>query len=188
MRYALVNSAGEILQHRDFAEPPPPFGNATKAASLKWLPDVPPAVEPWQVATRVEPVDFDGEAVEYTVADRPLEEIKAEKLAALADFRWQKETGGFLFNGVTIATDDRSQLKITGARVAAEAAEPGWTVHWKVAPGQFVTLTKADIIAISDAVRAHVQACFDSEAAHAAAINALETAEAVYEYDFTGGW
>jgi hypothetical protein len=112
---------------------------------------------------------------------------KAQKLAALAELRWKKETGGALVAGLPVATDDRSQLKITGARLAADA-DPDYTVNWKVGAGAFVALTAAQIIAISDAVRAHVQACFDREDALATEINAAATIADVEAVDITTGW
>jgi len=41
---------------------------------------------------------------------------------------------------------------------------------------------------IADAVRGHVQSCFDNEKAHSDALNALTTAAEVAAYDFTTGW
>jgi len=86
---------------------------------------------------------------------RPLPEVAA-------DMRWQKEVGGITVNGVNVLTDDRSKLMIIGARM--KAVEDGNTTkQWKT-PGGFVTLDAATLIAIGDAVEAHVQACFDKEA------------------------
>lgn len=80
-----------------------------------------------------------------------------------ADKRWQKETGGFEFNGLHIATDDRSKIMISGARVAAEA-DQNFTTQWKGADGVFITLDAPMIIAISNAVSSHVSDCFAIEA------------------------
>lgn len=46
---------------------------------------------------------------------------KVALAAYAADKRWQKETGGFEFNGLHIATDDRSKIMIAGAREAAKS-------------------------------------------------------------------
>lgn len=83
--------------------------------------------------------------------------------------RWRVETGGITVAGVPVATDDRSKTMIMGARIKADADE-GYSVGWKGADGSFVTLAAPQIIAISDAVLAHVDACFLAEAAVAAAI------------------
>ena len=76
-----------------------------------------------------------------------------------ADKRWQKETGGFEFNGLPIATDDRSKIMISGAREAAKA-NPDFTTPWVTSTGEIALLDAAAIIAISDAVGAHVNSVF----------------------------
>lgn len=86
-----------------------------------------------------------------------------------ADKRWRVETGGITVGGVTVATDDRSKTMIMGARIKADV-DPGYVVGWKGADGGFVELSAPQIIAISDAVLAHVDACFAAEAAVSAAI------------------
>lgn len=78
-----------------------------------------------------------------------------------ADVRWRKETSGILVGGVPVATDDRSKLMIAGARIKADA-NPEFTTKWKTDAG-FVLIDAATIIAISDAVLAHVDACFETE-------------------------
>ena len=73
--------------------------------------------------------------------------------------RWQFEIGGIDFNGVPIATDDRSKLMITGGRIAADA-DASWTTIWQGSDGNSYPLNAAAMIAISDAVQAHVSSCF----------------------------
>lgn len=93
----------------------------------------------------------------------------ADLLAYAADKRWRVETGGITAGGVPVATDDRSKTMIMGARIKADA-EPDYTVGWKGADGSFVQLGSSQIIAISNAILAHVDACFAAEAVVAAAI------------------
>lgn len=76
--------------------------------------------------------------------------------------RWEVETGGIILNGINIATDDRSKVMISGARVAAQS-NPDFTTEWKTESG-FVTLDASDVIDISDAVLQHVSDCFAKEA------------------------
>lgn len=102
---------------------------------------------------------WDGEkVVVYTPPSAPFDLV-----SYAADKRWQKETGGFELNGLHIATDDRSKLMLSGARVAAEA-DPNFTTSWKSADGAFVMLNALQIIAISNAVLSHVSDCFAIEA------------------------
>lgn len=83
-----------------------------------------------------------------------------EALRAYArDRRWQAETAGISIAGVPVATDDRSKMMIIGARMAAEAS-PEWGTVWQGADGGSYPLDAAAMIAISDAVQAHVNATF----------------------------
>lgn len=115
------------------------------------------------------------------------EALSAAKLAALAERRWQAETGGTIVAGMPIKTDAESTGKITAAYVQA-TANPAFTVRWKVDTGVFVTLDAATIIAIGDAVTAHAQACFDNEDVLTAAILAAEDAPALDAIDIDAGW
>lgn len=76
-----------------------------------------------------------------------------------ADVRWRKEVGGVLVADVHVATDDRSKQMIMGARIAAEA-DSGFTTPWVGSDGSITTLNSTQVIAISNAVLAHVQSCF----------------------------
>jgi hypothetical protein len=131
------------------------------------------------------PYDANGNGV--VIDDRTLDEAKAERLALLAERRWQAETSGVVIGGVSVPTDAGMQLKITGARLAAEA-DSSYTVRWKVGAGAFVTLDASAVIGLSNSVRAHVQACFDNEAALSAQIIAATTNAAADAVDIAAGW
>lgn len=88
-----------------------------------------------------------------------------------ADKRWRVETGGVSVGGIAVHTDDRSKMMIMGARVKA-AADPQFTTQWKTIDGAFVTIDAPTVVALSDAVLAHVDACFAAEATVLAAIEA----------------
>jgi len=49
-------------------------------------------------------------------------------------------------------------------------------------------IDRTAILAISQAVAAHVQACFSNEKVHSEAISALATKEEIEAYDITTGW
>lgn len=155
--------------------------------SILPLTDNGPTLADYQrVASRT--IQHDGQTATavYTVEDKPLEEYKAERKAVLADLRWQKETAGVLFNGVRIATDDRSKTLLNGKYRAAEK-NPNATHRWKTETGE-VVLDSATIIAIGDAVEAYVQSCFDRELDLIAEIDATQSPEAVAAIDINGGW
>ena len=60
-----------------------------------------------------------------------------------------------------IKADRESQALITGAALKA-MQDSEYSCRWKTESG-FVELTAPQILAIADAVRAHVQGCFDRE-------------------------
>jgi hypothetical protein len=91
--------------------------------------------------------------------------------------RWEIETGGITVSGMTIATDDRSKLMIQGGRTAADA-DPGFTTKWDLGDAS-IELTAEQVIAISNAVLAHVQAVFAKHDTISDAINADEITSTV---------
>lgn len=104
-------------------------------------------------------------AIEAVVAAHDPASIGVAALIAhAADRRWQREVGGIVIGGVPVATDDRSKIMIMGARVAA-AADAGWETIWHGSDGQTYPLNAGAMIAISDAVEAHVNATFATFAA-----------------------
>lgn len=102
---------------------------------------------------------YNGEAFTRPVVPAP---SKPELMAYAADKRWRVEIGGIAVGGMAVATDDRSKMMIMGARIKADR-DAAFTMQWKVASGDFVTIDAATIIAISDAVLSHVDACFAAE-------------------------
>jgi hypothetical protein len=117
---------------------------------------------------------------------RTLPKAKADKLTALATKRYEVETGGVTVGGVTIMTDAVSQAKLTGAWLRVQR-KPSASIRWKGRDG-WVTVGKAEIEALVDAVSDHVQTCFDKEYAHSEVITALTTIASVDAYDIETGW
>jgi hypothetical protein len=95
-------------------------------------------------------------------AEDKFAKAKEAKKAEIAQARYNAEIAGITINGVSIKTDRESQGLITGAALKA-MQDNTYTCRWKGIDG-FVELTAPQIIAIADAVRQHVQSCFDHEA------------------------
>ena len=93
---------------------------------------------------------------------------KEKKLALLAQTRYEHETSGITVDNVFIATDDRSQAKITGTYNAIQIT--GEDVNWKTDTG-WITLTATQLKTIAILVFNYVQACFKREQELAAAID-----------------
>ena len=110
-------------------------------------------------------------------APMTLDDAKAAKRAEIAAARYAAEIAGVAVGGVVVKTDRESQALITGA--ALKATQDGtYSCTWKTESG-FVTLDAATVLAVADAVRTHVQTCFDAEAAKCMLIDAAQTAEDV---------
>lgn len=116
----------------------------------------------------------------------PIEHALAAKLAALAAYRYQRETGGITAGGAVIATDRESQAMINGA-LSLVGLLPETVIDFKGVSG-WMQIDAATVIAIAQTVGAHVQACFSAERAHSEAIAQLATAAEIEAYDFTTGW
>ena len=110
-------------------------------------------------------------AIAQYFAPMTLADCQAAKKAEIAAARYEAETAGI--DG--IKTDRESQALITGAALKA-MQDSTYSCRWKTESG-FVELTAPQILAIADAVRAHVQAQFDHERALLAIIDAAETVE-----------
>lgn len=82
--------------------------------------------------------------------------------ARIANKRYTHEVSGATVNGVPVATDRDSQGLLLGAALAA-FMDPEYTVRFKTATGEFVTLSADQTITVANAIRKHVQDCFDRE-------------------------
>lgn len=99
-------------------------------------------------------------------------DVSADDLVAYASSaRYRKEVGGIVVADVPVATDDRSKQMILGARVAADA-DPDFATLWVGADGNIYPITAAAMVMISNAVMAHVAACFATFATVKAQIDA----------------
>lgn len=104
-----------------------------------------------------------------------LEAARERKRSEIAAARWEAETAGIDVSGFTVRTDRESQALVTGAALKA-MQDSEYSCRWKTESG-FVELTSLQISAVADAVRAHVQACFDHEAELLTLIEAAESPE-----------
>ena len=108
-------------------------------------------------------------------------------MTKVAARRWQAETGGIIVQGMPIPTDRESQGLITGAATGC-LIDPAQVVRWKTGATDehgtpiFVELGSDAIKAVGLAVRGHVQACFDVEAAKCAEVAAKTTAADLTEW------
>lgn len=87
-----------------------------------------------------------------------IKEYTAGELSAyLSEYREQKVVEGITFGGLPIGGDDKTMLRVAGARIKADA-DPTFTTKWN----GVASLEATAIIAISDKLLSHVDKCFDA--------------------------
>ena len=124
----------------------------------------------------------------YSRKAKPLDECRkfvAEQVLAL---RWSKRTGGFVWNGQTIRTDDVSLNSMTGA-VALFDKDPTLTaVEWDVGGGNFVTLDRVAMQGLAVAAGRYVQAVYSASKVILSAVGRLATVADCAAFDVNAGW
>ena len=122
----------------------------------------------------------------YTLAPLPVDQVRADLMAAVSAKRWAVETGGLtLPGGATVGTTIDDQNRITSVIANAQLAGVA-SVDFKAQSG-WVTLSLTQMQGIAAAIALHVQACFSAERTHHEAIAAASDAE-LYSYDINAGW
>lgn len=158
------------------------------AAGLHRLHEQPPAYDPRTHTLALDGVELVGGAyhARYTLAPLPVDQVRADLMAAVSAKRLAVETGGLtLPGGATVGTTIDDQNRITS--VIANAQLAGVTsVDFKAQSG-WVTLSLTQMQGIAAAIALHVQACFTAERAHHEAIAAASDAD-LYGYDINVGW
>lgn len=109
-------------------------------------------------------------AYAQTLSPIPWVEDKVRLKKLIAEKRYAKEVGGIMFMGMPIDTGRDSQGLITGATLAS-VMDPTYICNWKTPIG-WVQLDAPTLAGIAQAVRQHVQACFDRESVLAIAVDA----------------
>ena len=111
--------------------------------------------------------------------------VKTNMLAAMADIRYRKETGGVtLPDGTVIKSDRESQALVSGAYQSLSAGLITAT-DWKSESG-WVTVTLEAFKPVAQAVATHVAKCFAAEKAVGELIAAAETVDALRAIDLQG--
>jgi Domain of unknown function (DUF4376) len=135
-----------------------------------------------QEAAVVVPALGTGSVGAPTPAPVTLSTAKRDKLAEIAQWRYERETSGVLFQGIRVRTDRESQATINGAFASLQAGLID-AVDWKASGDVWITLGLPEMTAIAQAVATHVQTSFSLEKQLAAELNALTTIEAVRAFE-----
>ena len=158
------------------------------ALGLYLVREAPPAYDPLTHTLALDGVELVEGAyhARYTLAPLPIDQVRADLMAAVSAKRWAVETGGItLPGGAVVGTTIDDQNRITS--VIANAQLAGVTsVDFKAQSG-WVTLSLDHMRGIAGAIALHVQACFSAERAHHEAIAAASDAD-LMAYDVNAGW
>lgn len=90
-----------------------------------------------------------------------LEQFKAEKIAKLANARWQEETGGYIYNGHEFHSDRESQDRVFQAYMAS-LNNPNFAATWKTKTG-WLDMTAKDFIALYNEFQTFLQDLYKKE-------------------------
>lgn len=123
----------------------------------------------------------------YELEEITVEARKAELLTALANRRWEAETGGLTFGAMRIPTDRDTQSRIDQIVKAYADGDLTDPVSFKM-PFGFISLGETELRAIKRAGALHIQACFQREADIAALILAAQSHADLDAADFAHGW
>lgn len=118
---------------------------------------------------------------------RTLAEAKADRRALMRAARDAAEDAGFTWDGSAFYSDARSESRIQGAVILAmlAAAVPTtFSIVWTLADDTSRTLDGDDMIAVGQALGAHVDAVFAHERTKLAAIDAATTIAEVDAIDW----
>lgn len=106
----------------------------------------------------------------------------------VSNHRYNIEVGGVKIGNNVYSTDRESQTKYVAVAVdILQSNVETWSITWKTADSDFVTLNAPQMQEVITGVRQHVQNCFNKEAEY---FNLIDTANtSVLEAtDFSAGW
>ena len=150
MKYVAVNDAGEIIGRFDSSFHATIPKDAIGISEALWKATLNDTDGVWRLV--------DGELVK-----QPLPVILPDYAQLVAEERYRRESTGVLVGGLQIETTRDSQSLIASTGLSA-VLDPEYRCNFKTMTA-FVEIGAVEIIAIAQAVRAHVQACFDRELA-----------------------
>jgi len=151
-----------------------------------------PPAQPAEIDWRQEVADPElSDWVSQTRYAQLVESARQRKHLARDAARVAAETGGFLYSGHIVDSDERSIARINNAAtaaLAAKAAAQPFAVEWLCADEHALALDADGMLALQGALVAHGQACHDRSQAIKAEINAAETLGELSSIDVMAGY
>lgn len=157
MKHTLVLPGGSLGQSRDFTAAPP----ALASNKGRWLPDNKPEFNPaTHVVTAVLPVPTNATSVPYAVTPRPLDAVKAEKVAVLERNRRMATVADVTVAGKVYPSDSEYREVISNLASRSSRGKP-LSARLRGKDGVAVVLTPVLLGNIEDAIAAQTQAAWD---------------------------
>ena len=122
------------------------------------------------------------------VEPEPVVVTASQRLAQLADLRWQKTQTMPEYDGASDVPADTARSVVTSKVLAAQFMTPEQQMEpqrFKLKPGEWRSWTIPDLIAYGLAIGVYMQQCFDHEDALEALIQAAEDPASI---DISTGW
>lgn len=96
--------------------------------------------------------------------------IKEDLKAYAAKLRFERQSGGYTYQGKKFNSDANSITALTMAFSLA-TNNSSYNTQWKLADGKFISMSAANIIGVYKAITGFVQALFSTESVVSAAID-----------------
>lgn len=129
---------------------------------------------------------------ESDLAPITMEQARAAKLSAIHVERDRRIAAGVSFSGALYDSDDKAQIRVTGAlmqlSLAASAGQTPPPVNWVAMDDSVHALDMAGLIGLGQAISGRLSACVLAANTHKIALDGLSDAEAVLAYDIGAGW
>jgi hypothetical protein len=151
-RYALINTAKQLIEFRSFEDDDVPVLAPEKGMQwLRWEETQEPATSSTARVSRALTIENGAAKWAYTVTplkgaelDAALETLRIQKNTQINAARMRANTSTFMFDGKPIACDELSRSDIDGvAGYISLFGEfpPGWPGAWKAADNTYVPMT-----------------------------------------------
>lgn len=115
-----------------------------------------------------------------------LEDIRLQKLAEIDSYDTSPAVNSFTLNGATVWLDKATRVGLMNSLNCEKAAGRDTTTLWLGTTP--ITLNVERAMQLLSAVELYALECFGVTASHKAAVEALDTIEAVEAYDYTAGY
>lgn len=115
-----------------------------------------------------------------------LEEVKARKIAEIEAYDMSEAVNGFILNGATVWLDKATRVGLMNSLNCEKAAGRTETTLWLDTTALTLNIDLA--LQLLAGVELYALACYNVTALHKAAVEVLESVEAVETYDHTAGY